>query len=66
MTYKIRVVNTFRSLFPKKGGFFLTLKKPSQIKGVNLKKYSNLDKFNLGESLALRPSNRVSSALSIY
>jgi hypothetical protein len=50
MTYKIRVVNTFRSLFPKKGRFFLTLKKPNQIKGVNFKKYSNLDEFNLGKA----------------
>jgi hypothetical protein len=28
MTYKNMVVNTFRSLFPKKGEFFLTLKNP--------------------------------------
>lgn len=32
MTYINRVVNTFRSLFPKKGGFFLTLRKFHQIK----------------------------------
>ena len=39
MTYINMVVNTFRSLFPKKGEFFLSLKKLNQIKGVVFKKY---------------------------
>lgn len=33
MTYKNTVVNTFCSLFPKKGGFFLTLKNPIKLRG---------------------------------
>jgi|UPI0004B6B8E5 hypothetical protein len=43
------VVNTFRSLFPKKGEFFLSLKKPNQIKGSFSKNIEIFHKFSLGK-----------------
>jgi hypothetical protein len=43
------VVNTFRSLFPKKGGFFLSLKNPIKSKGSFSKNIEIFHKFSLGK-----------------